>query len=91
MDHKEILEKAKKQASNPNDVVKIETLHQNLAHMIVALKEVETRLLRVVNKTNRHKIENSNPYCLPLARCVETIKKEIKQTKEYLKRYDYSN
>ena len=91
MNHKEILEKAKKQASSPSDVVKIETLHQNLAHMIVALKEVETRLLRVVNKTNRHKIENSELYCTPLAKCVETIKKQIKQTKEYLKRYDHFN
>lgn len=88
MNHKEILEKAKKQASNPADVVKIETLHQNLAHMIVALKEVETRLIRVANKTSRHKIENSDPYCIPLAKCVETIKKQIKQTKEYLKKYD---
>jgi hypothetical protein len=91
MNHKEILEKAKKQASNPSDVVKIETLHQNLAHMTIALKEVETRLIRVVNKTNRHKIENNDPYCVPLAKCVDIIKKQIKQTKEYLKRYDYFN
>ncbi len=91
MNHKKILEKAKKQASNPSDVVKIETLHQNLAHMTTALKEVETRLLRVVNKTNRHKIENSELYCAPLAKCVATIKKQILQTKKQLKKYDYIN
>lgn len=88
MNHKEILEKARKQASKPENVVKIETLHQNLAHMTVALKEVETRLLRVVNKTNRHRIENSEIYCVPLARCVETIKAQILETRVYLEKYD---
>jgi len=88
LDHKKILQEAINQAKNPDDIPKVETLHQNLAHMIVALKEVETRLIRVANKTSRHKIENSDPYCIPLAKCVETIKKQIKQTKEYLKKYD---
>tara|TARA_B100000212_G_C27359231_1_gene527402 strand:+ start:465 stop:737 length:273 start_codon:yes stop_codon:yes gene_type:complete len=88
MNHKEILEKARKQASKPENVVKIETLHQNLAHMTVALKEVETRLLRVVNKTNRHRIENSEIYCVPLAKCVEAIKEQIFETHQYLKSYE---
>tara|TARA_B100000963_G_C22436361_1_gene584484 strand:+ start:29 stop:301 length:273 start_codon:yes stop_codon:yes gene_type:complete len=88
MNHKEILEKARKQASKPEDVVKIETLHQNLAHMTTALKEVETRLLRVVNKTNRHRIENSEIYCVPLAKCVEVIKEQIFETHQYLKSYE---
>jgi len=91
MNHKEILQRARNQASKPEDVVKIETLHQNLAHMTVALKEVETRLLRVVNKTNRHKIEDSELYCMPLAKCVETIKAQILETRIYLKKYDKFN
>ena len=91
MNHKEILEKAKRLASNPKDIPKIETLHQNLAHMTIALKEVETRLLRVVNKTNRHKIEDSELYCIPLAKCVETIKEQILETRIYLKKYDKFN
>ena len=91
MNHKQILEKARKLAVNPGDVVKIETLHQNLAHMTVALKEVETRLLRVVNKTNRHKIADSEPYCLPLAKCVEVLKAQILETNKYLEAYDDTN
>ena len=91
MNHKEILEKARRLASKPDDVVKIETLHQNLAHMTVALKEVETRLIRVVNKTNRHKIEDSELYCVPLAKCVEAIKSQILETTRYLEKYDNTN
>ena len=91
MNHKEILEKARALASKPEDVVKIETLHQNLAHMTIALKEVETRLLRVVNKANRHKIENSELYCEPLAKCVATIKSQILKTRTHLEEYDKFN
>ena len=91
MNHKEILEKAKRLASNPKDVPKIETLHQNLAHMTIALKEVETRLLRVTNKANRHKFEDKEPYCVPLAKCIEVIKKQISETQQYLKIYDNFN
>ena len=91
MNHKEILEKAKRLAANPKDVPKIETLHQNLAHMTIALKEVETRLLRVTNKANRHKFEDKEPYCVPLAKCIEVIKKQISETQQYLKIYDNFN
>ncbi len=91
MNHKEILEKAKKLASNPKDIPKIESLHQNLAHMTVALKEIETRLLRVTNKAIRHKFENDEPYCVPLAKCVEAIKEQILETHQYLKTYDNTN
>jgi len=91
MNHKEILEKAKRLAFNPKDIPKIETLHQNLAHMTIALKEVETRLLRVANKANRHKFEDTEPYCVPLAKCIEVIKKQISETQQYLKIYDNFN
>ena len=87
MNHHEILEIAKKQASNPQDVPKIETLHQNLAHMTVALKEVETRLLRVTNKMNRLKVEDRDVFLVPLAECVAVLKNKIKDTEEAITQY----
>ena len=87
MNHHEILETAKKQASNPADVPKIETLHQNLAHLTVALKEVETRLLRVTNKMNRLKVEDRDAFLIPLAECVAVLKDKIKDTEKSLTRY----
>ena len=87
MNHHEILETAKKQASNPQDVPKIETLHQNLAHMTIALKEVETRLLRVTNKMNRLKVEDRDVFLIPLAECVAVLKNKIQDTEEALTRY----
>ena len=87
MNHHEILEIAKKQASNPQDVPKIETLHQNLAHMTVALKEVETRLLRVTNKMNRLKVEDRGAFLIPLAECVAVLKNKIQDTEKALTQY----
>lgn len=87
MNHHQILETAKKQASNPSDVPKIETLHQNLAHMTVALKEVETRLLRVTNKMNRLKVEDRDIFLVPLAECVAVIKNKIQDTEKALNQY----
>ena len=87
MNHHEILEIAKKQASNPSDVPKIETLHQNLAHMTVALKEVESRLLRVTNKMNRLKVEDRDTFLVPLAECVAMLKNKIQDTEDALTRY----
>ena len=87
MNHHEILEIAKKQASNPKDVPKVETLHQNLAHMTVALKEVETRLLRVTNKMNRLKVEDRDIFLVPLAECVAMLKSKIQDTEAALTRY----
>tara|TARA_B100001057_G_scaffold465472_1_gene521647 strand:- start:214 stop:480 length:267 start_codon:yes stop_codon:yes gene_type:complete len=87
MNHHEILETANKQASNPKDVPKIETLHQNLAHMTVALKEVETRLLRVTNKMNRLKVEDRNAFLVPLAECVAVLKNKIRDTEEALLKF----
>tara|TARA_B100000927_G_scaffold283644_1_gene271628 strand:+ start:1078 stop:1341 length:264 start_codon:yes stop_codon:yes gene_type:complete len=87
MNHHEILEIAKKQASNPQDVPKIETLHQNLAHMTVALKEVETRLLRVTNKMNRLKVEDRDVFLVPLAECVAVLKSKIQDTEDTLSQY----
>ena len=87
MNHHEILEIAKKQASNPKDVPKVETLHQNLAHMTVALKEVETRLLRVTNKMNRLKVEDRDAFLVPLAECVAVLKNKIQDKEEALSRY----
>ena len=59
--------------------------------MTIALKEVETRLLRVTNKANRHKFEDKEQYCVPLAKCIEVIKKQISETQQYLKIYDNFN
>ena len=87
MNHHKILEIAKKQASNPLDVPKIETLHQNLAHMTIALKEVETRLLRVTNKMNRLKVEDKEAFLVPLAECVAVLKNKIQDTEEALSLY----
>ena len=87
MNHHEILETARKQASNPSDVPKIETLHQNLAHMTVALKEVETRLLRVTNKMNRLKVKDRDIFLVPLAECVAVIKNKIQDTEKALNQY----
>ena len=84
MKHKEILEKAKSHAKNPKDIPKIETLHQNLSHMTVALKEVETRLLRVTGKMNRLGIENRDKFINGLAECVAVLCKNISLTEEYI-------
>lgn len=88
MDHFKILQIAEKQAKNPSDVPKIETLHQNIAHMTVALKEVETRLLRVTNKMNRLKIENRMEYTIPLAECVAMLKTSITHTEKTLREFE---
>ena len=88
MNHHEILKIAERQAKDPKDVPKIETLHQNLAHMTVALKEVETRLLRVTNKMNRLKVKDREIFLVPLADCVAKLKNNIKRTEEALNQYE---
>ena len=50
VDHDKMLDKAEGSAKSGDDVPKLETLHQNIAHMTIALKELETRRLRVANK-----------------------------------------
>ena len=87
LNHDEILSTAKRSAANPEDVPKIETLHQNISHMTVALKELETRLLRVVNKANRLGIENSDDFVLPLVNCIDIIKAMISETENKLNNY----
>ncbi len=84
MDHEEILRVARSQARKPADIPLVETLHQNIAHMTVALKEVETRLIRVINKMNRLGVEDDSEYTVHLAKCVATIKKSISGTSDYL-------
>ncbi len=88
MDHNEILEIAKKQSKNPDDVPLVETLHQNIAHMTVALKEVETRLLRVVNKMNRLKVHDTDRFVTPLAKCTSALKKNILETQGALREFE---
>jgi hypothetical protein len=85
--HEEILLNAKLCAKKPEDVPKIETLHQNICHMTVALKVVETRLLRATNKMNRLKIENDEDFLVPLAKCVSILKNEIEVSKKALEKY----
>lgn len=87
VNHVEILNRAKEQASNPDDIPKIETLHQNISHMTIALSEVETRMNRVVGKVNRLGIEETDKFLLPLSKCVETLKLSIEETKKHLDKY----
>ena len=91
VNHDEILSTAKRSASNPEDVPKLETLHQNIAHMTVALKELETRLLRVINKTNRLGIENSDDFVLPLVNCIDIIKAMINESEKSIEKLSLSN
>ncbi len=55
--------------------------------MSVALKEVETRLIRTTNKMNRLGIENDEDFLVPLAKCVAILKQEIETSKEILDKY----
>jgi hypothetical protein len=87
VNHVEILNRAKEQSSNSEDIPKIETLHQNISHMTIALAEVETRMTRVIGKTNRLGIEETDAFLLPLSKCVETLKLSIKETKNHLDKY----
>ncbi len=88
MNHEEILDTAKKYAERPEDIPKIETLHQNIAHMTIALKEVETRLYRVVNKMNRLNIKKDfDDFTMPLVNCVFILKQEIEASKNNLNKF----
>tara|TARA_B100001758_G_C18126974_1_gene461798 strand:+ start:174 stop:458 length:285 start_codon:yes stop_codon:yes gene_type:complete len=80
VDHLKILVEAEKQARRPEDVPRIETLHQNVAHLTVALKELETRLIRVTNKVRRHKIADSDPLTVPLAKAISSIRNQLDAT-----------
>ena len=55
--------------------------------MSIALKEVETRLLRATNKMNRLGINNDKDFLVPLAKCVSTLKQEIEASKKALEKY----
>ncbi len=87
MDHEKILQEAISQSKNPSDVPKVETLHQNLAHMTVALKELETRLIRVTNKMNRLNIVDRDEFVVPLAECVFLIKNKISETEKSINKF----
>ena len=87
MNHKQRLEEAISQSKIPSDVPKVETLHQNLAHMTVALKELETRLIRVTNKMNRLDILDRNEFVVPLAECVSVIKNKINETEKSINKF----
>ncbi len=87
IDHEEILDTAIKSAADPSDVPLVETLHQNIAHMTVALKEVETRMIRVINKMNRLGITETDQFVLPLTTSVATLKAMILETERHLEYY----
>ena len=87
IDHEDVLDTAIKSAANPKDVPLIETLHQNIAHMTIALKEVETRMIRVVNKMNRLGVSETNLFVLPLTTSVATLKAMILETEKCLDYY----
>jgi len=85
IDHHSILKIAKKQATNPDQTVKIETLHQNIAHLTSCLKELETRSIRVVNKFNKHSIENYDSILLPLCKSIESLNLSLEETQNQIK------
>lgn len=85
IDHQSILKIAKKQATNPDQTVKIETLHQNIAHLTSCLKELETRSIRVVNKFNKHSIENYDSILLPLCKSIESLNLSLEETQNQIK------
>ena len=87
LNHEKILQEAISQSKIPSDVPKVETLHQNLAHMTVALKELETRLIRVTNKMNRLKIVDRDKFVVPLAECVLVIKNKINETEKSISKF----
>ena len=87
VDHVGILNRAKEQASVPENIPKIETLYQNISHMTIALTEVETRMNRVAGKVNRLGIKEADEFLLPLAKCVEALKLSIKETNDHLDKY----
>ena len=85
IDHHSILKIAKKQATSPDQTVKIETLHQNIAHLTSCLKELETRSIRVVNKFNKHNIENYDSILLPLCKSIESLNLSLEETQNQIK------
>ena len=87
IDHEDILNAAIKSAADPKDVPLVETLHQNIAHMTIALKEVETRMIRVINKMNRLGVTEADHFILPLTTSVATLKAMILETERSLENY----
>jgi len=83
VDHDEILDKSKGAAKTEDDVSRIETLHQNIAHMTIALKELETRRLRVANK---HKSDRKflKKALEGLDEEIEIIKKNIEEAEKQI-------
>ena len=83
VDHDKILKKAEVGAKSEDDVPRIETLHQNVAHMTIALKELETRRLRVANK---HKNDGKflKQSLEGLDEEIEIIKKNIEETEKQI-------
>ena len=86
MDHKEILETAKRY-SEGGHTVRVETLLQNIAHLTVAEKEIETRLIRVANKLRRHGLEDVDELVEPLAQCVALLQEKLQETQKSIRKY----
>ena len=83
VDHDEILKKAEEGAKSEDDVPRIETLHQNVAHMPVALKELEGRRVRVANKHKDDK-EFLKKALDTLDEEIEVIKKNIEEVENQI-------
>ena len=84
IDHQAILDFAESNAGDADDVIKIETLSQNIVHMTIALNEVETRLVRVSDKMKRYSIEEVGIYTEPLESCVLELKSMIERSENSL-------
>lgn len=87
IDHQAILDFAASNAVDEDDVIKIETLSQNIMHMTIALNEVETRLVRVSDKMKRYSIEEVGIYTEPLERCVLELKSMIERSENSLNEF----
>lgn len=52
------------------------------------LKEVETRLFRVVNKMKRLNIDEDEVFVLPIVKCVAMLKHEIENSRRSLDKFN---
>ena len=87
VDHDGILERVRGLVSGEENVVSLETLYQNVEHMKIALREVESRMERVVNKLERYGIGDDGYLLGSLERCVNILEYEISASEKKIERF----
>jgi hypothetical protein len=80
VDHDEILDRAKREVVNEESIAELETLYQNVAHLTIALEEVEGRKSRVTNKLKRLGISDVDKFLKPLEESIVILKEKIVET-----------